>query len=110
MAYNMGESYQKESDLSTRDLEHDIERANKAADQSREWREGARHRTKRGAERDAVIRGHLSRLSEAMEPIRSAIGRLFYEPLEHGLELRLRDASANLQYERRQLKKMLSDG
>lgn len=49
----------------------------------------------------------IRRLGAAMAPIRSAIGRLVWEPVAAALDTRLRDASRALQYERKQLKKML---
>lgn len=66
-----------------------------------EWR-----RQPTSLERTDAILGALEGLRVAMVPLRSAIGRLVWEPLPDDLERRLREQSARLQYERRQLRKM----
>lgn len=57
--------------------------------------------------REDKIRVELERLSKAMAPVRSLIGQLPYrDDINATRAEQLRAASAQLQYERRQLKKM----
>lgn len=75
--------------------------------EAKEWREGARWRLRRDdPERQAHIAQLLDAIDDAMKPIRSHIGRLVHDPIPDAPERALREASAALQYERRQLKKM----
>ena len=88
-------------------LEKQIAAANAAATIAADARVSLRRRTQPGdPERAEAIERALSNLAAAMTPLRSAIGRLVWEPLPDALEQRLRDASARCQYERRQLRKM----
>lgn len=56
--------------------------------------------------REAELHRVLRLIDDVMRPIRSAIGKLVWEPISDRDERRLRATSKALQYERRQLKKM----
>ncbi len=79
-----------------------------AANDALRVRQGLRWQAKKGDPgRERAIETALKRLNEASAPLRSAIGRLAYEPQPDQLDAELRSASQRIQYERRQLKKML---
>jgi hypothetical protein len=91
-------------DAVARDTENGLDTANSA----RIFRENLRWRTRRGdPERTRTLEAELRAVDAAMKPIRAHIGRAVWEPLPDALEEPLREASRRLQYERRQLKKML---
>lgn len=75
-------------------------------------RERHRRRTERGsASREADIENALTRLRDAMRPLRSEIGRFAYGPATERAESnrqKIRDASDAIQRERRKLFKMKS--
>lgn len=85
----------------------DAEAGLATAHSAQAFREAARWRQRRD---DPVRQSHLAQLldeiDDAMKPIRSHIGRLVHDPIPDAQERDLRAASAALQYERRQLKKM----
>lgn len=58
-------------------------------------------------ERQAELEATLAELREVMRPLRRALGKLIWEPIPLDLEDELREVSAAIQYERRQLSKML---
>jgi hypothetical protein len=69
----------------------------------------ARRTDKRNTQREADVEYALQRIKEAMEPLRSAIGRFPYGPQTTAAEANreaIRQASAALQRERRKLWKM----
>jgi hypothetical protein len=87
------------------DLTQDIEKAHRTAEQARLTREDLRKTYKPGTkDRERIIEKTLRAIDESMRPIRSAIGKIAWGQTE--FEDQLRDASAALQYERKQLKKM----
>ncbi len=89
-------------------IERDVEFAEQIDRDSRQFRAEHRWRVKRSdPTRQAHIQQLLDAIDDAMRPLRSHIGRLVHQPLpSEADEKRLRGASAGLQYERRQLKKM----
>jgi DNA repair exonuclease SbcCD ATPase subunit len=90
-------------------LDTHITYAEKTAANARSVREEMRWRQTPGsAERQASLRDHLHRITMAMAPLRSAIGKLVFGDEEATeAEHELRAASKRLQYERKQLNKML---
>lgn len=82
-----------------------IENGHKVAEQARLAREDVRKTYKPGTkDRERIIEKTLRSIDEAMRPIRSAIGKIAWGQTE--FEDQLREVSAALQYERKQLKKM----
>lgn len=82
-----------------------IEKAREVAHQARLTREDLRRSHKPGSkERERQIDKALRALDDAMRPIRSAIGAIAWGRDEY--EGELREVSAAMQYERKQLKKM----
>lgn len=66
-----------------------------------------RHQTKRGDPgREHDLHQALDAVDDAMKPIRALIGKIPWDPPPSEQEDALRDVSARLQYERKQLKKM----
>ena len=61
-------------------------------------------------EREAQIAAMIDDIGDAMHEIRSLIGRLTWDPIPDEYEKPLRSASRQLQYERKQLKKMRRRG
>lgn len=87
------------------DLTQDIANAHQTAEQARLTREDLRKTYKPGTkDRERIIEKTLRIIDESMRPIRSAIGKIAWGQTE--FEDQLREASAALQYERKQLKKM----
>jgi hypothetical protein len=90
-------------------LQRDIDHAWFQADRARGERVEMRWRQTPGStEREATIRTLLHEITQAMKPLRSAIGKLVFrddEACRH--EDDLRAVSQRLQYERKQLNKML---
>lgn len=58
-------------------------------------------------ERARRIRDQLEKLRLAMIPVRSASGSMIWDPGPEGVQQACKDASKFVQYQRRQLKKML---
>lgn len=86
---------------------NDVEAAVSLGHEAREFRETVRWRVKPEDEaRQSHIDALLDQIDDAMKPLRSHIGRLVWEPRPDAEDRALREASALLQYERRQLKKM----
>lgn len=84
-----------------------IERGKEVAAAVAEARRAMRWRVTPGdPTREDTIAASISMIDDAMRPIRSAIGKLVWEPLPARQERALRETSKALQYERRQLKKM----
>ena len=78
-----------------------------AADEAAAVRRDLRRTVTPGApDRERLIADTLRLLGEAMEPVRSLIGRFVWQPCPEATEASLREASARLQYERKQIKKM----
>lgn len=87
--------------------ERDIAAALTEAQTSNALRTRLRWRAKPGsAKRERDIARRLDAIDAAMKPLRSHIGKLHWHPVSDDLETRLRSASAQLQHERKQLKKM----
>lgn len=81
--------------------------AQAVTDSAQRKRERLRRSTKPGNDaREDELAAVINLLRDAMSPIRSAIGRLPYRPLPERDERRLREASAKLKYERKQIRKM----
>jgi hypothetical protein len=57
--------------------------------------------------RNRDIQAQINRIDAAMKPLRSYIGKLCWHPAPAELDATLREVSAALQHERKQLKKML---
>lgn len=75
---------------------------------ARDTRERLRRDTTPGdPERESELSATLHRIDRAMGPIRSHIGRLVNVVIPRKQEVTLRQLSHDLQYERRQLRKML---
>jgi hypothetical protein len=88
-------------------LKRDIELAAKAARRAQQVREDLRWDSTPGdVDREGLIAESIRSINAAMEPIRSHIGRLRYEPQPAAVERALREVSQDLGYQRRQLKKM----
>lgn len=88
-------------------IDEDIEAGQATAREAREFREEVRWRVRKDdPDRRAHVDQLLDSIDDAMKPIRSHVGRLVHEPLPAQQERDLRECSAALQYERRQLKKM----
>lgn len=83
----------------------EVEDATEAGLQVRE--KYRRSRDVAAPERVEEIQAAIDRLSEAMKPVRRAMGMVPYLRLGPGLEDRLRTASEAAQRERRKLRKML---
>jgi polyhydroxyalkanoate synthesis regulator phasin len=66
----------------------------------------AKNSTPGTSDREQKLEAKIRQIDEAMRPIRSMIGRLPHVEISADVESSLRVTSANLQYERRQLKKM----
>lgn len=82
-----------------------IEEAERVANHATIVRQDTRRAEKPGdPAREKRISDTLDQIDQAMRPIRSAIGKIAWGTAEY--EEELRDVSARLQYERRQLKKM----
>lgn len=56
--------------------------------------------------REHDIKRAISRINKAMEPIRSIVGRLLWDPQPEAEDRAIRAVSKRLGYERKQLKKM----
>jgi hypothetical protein len=85
-----------------------IEAAATACSEAVDLRRFHRRSTKRQNDlRTKQLTGALEKLSAAAAPIRSEIGRLPYTRISEKTEARLRQASVQLQAERRKLRKML---
>lgn len=83
------------------------ESATRAAQGAEALREELRHSVAPDdPDRAARIEEALDNLRIAMTPVRSAIGKLSWEPGPAPVEKALRTASAYVQYQRKQLKKM----
>jgi hypothetical protein len=77
------------------------------AERAEELREELRWSVKPGdPEREERLAAQLSALDEVMRPVRSVLGRLAWSPLPEKADRALRSASAEVQYQRKQLKKM----
>jgi hypothetical protein len=89
-------------------METDVDHAERLKAESDAFRAETRWRVRRDdPTRQAHLQELLDAIDDAMRPLRSHIGRLVHQPLHSDRdEKRLRKASAALQYERRQLKKM----
>lgn len=82
-------------------------RAEEVAEEAKELRMGLRWRVKRDdPERRDAIANMLEQIRLAMAPVKAEIGRIPWEPTPLRLEGALREASAALQVERKQLRKM----
>lgn len=86
-----------------------VQRANRVAATCLEAREQMRWHQKIGPARDKRIEALIAKLNSAMVPVRAQIGRIPYrDDMPEWQADDLRAASARCQYERRQLKKMLT--
>ena len=94
-------------DKSLERIHRAIEKGRETVAHAHETRKRLRRSTtpgQRGRERD--LNEAIVAINDAMEPIRSIIGKATWTPLPENLEAQVRETSAYLQYERRQLKKM----
>ena len=88
-------------------INDDTKKAHEIADEAQRLRQDLRWNVKPGeADREQAIEACLEKIRLAMVPIRSAMGLAAWGKVTKAAEAKLRDASARLQYERRQLKKM----
>ena len=88
------------------DVRQELNHVRAAVDYAQEVRAYHRRRTRRGnKQRENDISLALDRLKRAMQPIRTRIGQIPYNPPREENEL-LRQASKTLQTERRKLWKM----
>lgn len=89
-------------------VESDLDLADQALAGIRLNRRYWRRRSNPAAgDRRASLQESLEQIDSAMKPLRSHIGRLAWEPVPEKLERRLRKTSQELQYERKQIKKMM---
>lgn len=92
-------------------IDRSVERGRRVAESAREVRNQHRRRTRPGdGQRQRDISYALMSIDGAMLPIRRLIGKLPHEDTTEGRMSRLLDVSRQLQYERRQLKKMRVPG
>lgn len=82
-----------------------VSAAHNAVTRSRETR--ARYRRRRTPQRNSALQLCRTELTEAAAPIRSYIGMVLPHDLPRETELTLRNASADLRFEREQIRKML---
>lgn len=88
-------------------ITQDVAEAQAEAETAHALRKRLRWRSKPGtAKRERDIDRRLRAIDAAMKPLRSHIGKLAWHPLPDDLEKALRETSASLQAERKQLKKM----
>jgi len=94
--------------MDTTYIEGLVDRADAAVAEAKRLREFYRRRHKRTSDlRVRQLSAALEDLTAAAAPVRSAMGRLPYMRISAALEDRLREASLQLQSERRKLSKML---
>jgi hypothetical protein len=86
-----------------------IDLAQRTVEFANRERTSMRKTIKPGPEREKRIEKAIEEINRAMKPLRSLIGISTWEPLPDDLEDQIRSASTGLQYERKQLKKMLYD-
>lgn len=88
-------------------LRDDIRHGHTVAATAEAFRQDTRWNVKPGdSDREKQLGAHLEEIREAMIPIRSALGRAQYGQVTEAQEKALREVSARLQYQRKQLKKM----
>lgn len=85
-----------------------IEAAEKVGSEATTLRRQLRKAGGPSPQRDAKILPMLDDIDSVMRPLRSFIGHFQYESFGTRTERRATDASSGLQYERKQLKKMLA--
>ena len=84
-----------------------VEAARQAAKHANDTRANLRRRTPVASPpRERALADEIDRLHEAMAPIRSCIGHFPYEDVGERDEQAIRKASADLKYERKQIRKM----
>lgn len=94
-------------DKLTQRLERTTEDGNYVADAAAKARQDLRRSTKPGnADREQKLDDQIRQINEVMEDVRSLVAKSLWDAFPEKLEQDLRDVSARLQYQRRQLKKM----
>lgn len=84
-----------------------IKQGHEVADAAEALRQDLRWTVKPGdSDRDKQITDMLVKIRDAMEPIRSAVGRAVWGQVTASVAEKLSEVSERLQYERKQLKKM----
>jgi hypothetical protein len=94
------------TDTLTSQAERAAAKGRETVDFAQAERAAMRKTMRHGPQRVKRLEAAIDAINLAMKPIRSLIGKTTWEPLPTAIEDDLRSVSRQLQYERRQLKKM----